>query len=327
MVNRLFPAAVAVCLGVCLQVAAAADKAAVIGVIWHAGNAAEEEAFRAPLHDGFAKLGYVEGKSVSFIECYAVEQSAKFEKCAADLVAANVDVLIAGSVPAARAAQKATSTIPIILVANPDPVGLKLVASLSHPGGNITGLSTIAFDLAAKRVEILKEAIPGLTHIALLANPSTPQDAPRLLAEMNPALARFGMTAGIIEAHQPADLAAAFAHMVEGRFAAAIVSQNAMYFNERKRIADLALRAQIPTMMPADLFVDAGGLMSYGPSWPPIFRNAAVFADKILKGAKPADLPIEQPTVFELTVNRRTAQALGLSLPETLLMRADRVVE
>jgi putative ABC transport system substrate-binding protein len=308
-------------------VAFAADKIPLVGVLWHAGNAEEEAAFRGPLREGFEKLGYAEGKTVIFDECYAAEEPERFKSCATQLVAHNVDVLIAGSVPAALAAQLATSTIPIVLVANPDPVGLKLVASLSHPGGNITGLSTIAFDLAAKRVQILKEAMPGLTRLALLVNPNTAGDAPRLVAEMKPALDQLGLAAEAVEAHQPGDIDIAFARVAAGGPAAVIVSQNALFFNERQRIAELGLKHRLPTLVPADVFVEAGALLSYGPSWPPIFRNAAIFVDKILKGAKPADLPVEQPTVFDLTINRRTAEALGIELPLTLVARANRVIE
>jgi putative ABC transport system substrate-binding protein len=194
-------------------------------------------------------------------------------------------------------------------------------------GGNITGLSTIAFDLASKRVQILREAIPLLTWVALLVNPNTPQDAPRLLAEMRPAAEQLGVGAETVEAHEPADLEHAFSQIAEGHFGAVIVSQNALYFNERKRIADLALLNRLPTMVPADLFVEAGALMSYGPSWPPIFRNAATFVDKILKGAKPEDLPVEQPTKFELTVNMKTAKTLGIEMPQLFLARVDRFIE
>jgi len=308
--------------------AASADgRIPVVGVLWHAATAGEEAAFREPLREGFEKLGYFDGKTVIFDECYAAEDPEKFKSCAAELVSHKVDVLIAGSVPAAFAAQRATSTIPIVLVANPDPVGLKLVASLSHPGGNITGLSTIAFDLAAKRVQILKEALPGLTHLALLINPGAPGDGPRLLADMKPALDQLAIGADAIEARQPDAIDAAFAKIGGAGFGAVIVSQNALFFNERKRIADLALRHRLPAMVPADLFVEAGALMSYGPRWPPIFRNAATLVDKILKGAKPADLPVEQPTVFDLTINRATADALGVRLPPELLAQADRVIE
>ena len=305
----------------------AADKIPVIGVLWHAGNAEEEAAFLHPLREGFTKLGYVDGKNIVFEDRFAAEIPEQFDRLAAELVALKVDVLIAGSVPAALAVQQATSTIPIVLVANPDPVGLKLVSSLAHPGGNITGLSTIAFDLAGKRVQILKEAIPALTQVALLVNPNTPQDAPRLLAEMRPAAEHLGLGVETVEAHEPSNLEHSFSQMAESHFGAVVVSQNAMYFNERKRIANLALLNRLPTMVPADLFVEAGALMSYGPSWPPIFRNAATFVDKILKGAKPEDLPVEQPTKFDMTINLKTAKALDIEFPQSLLALADRVIE
>ena len=310
-----------------VHVPAFADQLPTIGVLWHAGNADEEAAFRLPLRQGFAKLGYTEGKSVVFDECYAGEDAARFMRCATELVAHKVDILIAGSIPAARAAQQVTSTIPIILVANPDPVGLKFVASLSRPGGNITGLSSQTFDIMAKRVEVLRETLPSIARLGLLVSPSTSYDVARLLEQMQPAIDTYRIAVETVEARQPEDLTDAFGAMAERKVDAVIVSQNAMYYNERKRIADLALEHHLPTLAPADLFVEAGALLSYGPSWPPIFENVARFADKLLKGEKPADLPIEQPTAFELTVNRTTAQALGVALPEALLARANRVIE
>jgi putative ABC transport system substrate-binding protein len=307
--------------------ALAAGNLPTIGVLWHAGNADEETAFRIPLREGFSKLGYIEGKNIVFDECYAGENAEGFKRCAAELVERKVNILIAPAIPSARAAQQLTSTIPIILVANPDPVGLRFVASLSRPGGNITGLSSQTFDIMAQRVEVLKEGLPSAAHLGLLVSPSTSYEVAHLLEQMQPALDTFQITVEIVEARQPDDLAGAFRDMADRKVDAAIVSQNAMYYNERKRIADVALEHHLPTMAPADLFVEAGALMSYGPSWPPIFRNVARFADKILKGVNPADLPIEQPTVFELTVNRRTATALGIELPAPLFVRADRVIE
>jgi putative tryptophan/tyrosine transport system substrate-binding protein len=310
-----------------VRAAGAAEKLPVIGVLWHAANAEEEAPFRGPLRDGFVKLGYIDGKNIVFEDRYPAEDPERFERLAVELVALKVDVLVAASIPSALAAQRATKTIPIVFVVNPDPVGLKLVASLAHPGGNITGQSTVAYELAAKRVEILKEAIPGLARFALLVNPNIPLDKPRLLQEMQPATDKFGLVAEVVEADQPEKLDRVFREMVDRKTGAVIVSQNPMFFIARQRIADLALKFRIPAMVPADLFVEAGALLSYGPAWPPLFRNAATFVDKILKGAKPADLPVEQPTVFELTINRKTADALGIALPGTLLARADRVIE
>jgi len=176
----------------------------VVGVLWHAASAEEEVAFSRPLKEGFTDLGYVEGKTIVFLERYPAEEKERFDAYAIELVGLKVDALIAGSVPAAFACQRATSTIPIILVANPDPVGLKLVSSLARPGGNITGLSAMAFDLAAKRVQLLKEAIPALSRVALLVNPSNPNDANRLISELQPTADRLQVSFEAIEARTPA---------------------------------------------------------------------------------------------------------------------------
>lgn len=302
-------------------------KLPIVGVLWHAENAEKEVAFSRPLKQGFADLGYVEGKTIVFEERYPAEQQERFDAYAAELVALKVDALITGSIPAAFAAQRATATIPIVLVANPDPVGLKLVASLARPGGNITGLSAMAFDLAAKRVELLKEAIPSVSRVALLVNPSDPNDANRLISELQPTAERLNVFFQAFEARSRADLKGAFKTISGVHFGAVVVTQNAMFFNERKQIADIALANRIPTMVPADVFVEAGALMSYGPSWPAIFQNAARYVDRILKGAKPADLPVEQPTKFELAINLKTAAALGQDIPSTMIARADKVIE
>ena len=305
----------------------AADRIPVIGVLWHAANADEEAAFLGPLREGFLQLGYEPGKNIRFEDRYPGEIPERFDRLAAELVSLKVDALMGGSVPAALALQRATSTIPIIIVANPDPVGLKLVASLARPGGNITGLSTIAFDLAEKRVQLLKEAIPGLTRIALLVNPNVRYDAPRLISEIQPVIDRLHLFVAIVEAGNADEMEDRFAKIAQDEFGAVIVAQNALFFNERRRIAALALQHGLATMVPANLFTEAGGLMSYGPSWPPIFRRAAVYADKILKGAHPADLPVEQPTEFELAVNLRTARKLGLEFPRLFLAQADTLID
>ncbi len=299
----------------------------VVGVLWHAGSAEEEVAFSRPLKEGFTDLGYVEGKTIVFEERFPAEQLERFDAYALELVRLKVDALIAGSIPAAFAAQRATSTVPIVLVANPDPVGLRLVSSLARPGGNITGLSAMAFDLAAKRVQLLKEAIPDLSRVALLVNPSDSNDANRLISELQPTADRLNVSFEAFEARTPPELKGTFEKISAGHFSAVVVTQNAMYFNERRQIAEIALANQVPTMVPADVFVEAGALMSYGPSWPAIFRNAAGYVDKILKGAKPADLPVQQPTKFELAINLKTAKALGRDVPATMIARADKVIE
>jgi putative ABC transport system substrate-binding protein len=298
-----------------------------IGVLWHAANEQEEAAFIAPLRKGFADLGYVEGKNLVLENRYPAEQLERFESFAAELVGLKIDVLVAISIPSALAAQRATSTIPIVFCPIPDPVGLKLVSSLARPGGNSTGVSSMAFDLAAKRVQLFKEAIPKLTRVALLLNSNSPYDVRRAIDESQPAGQLLGLALEAVEARAVGELASAFAALAEKRMDGVIVSQNALYFNERRKIAELALQHKMPTMVPADLFVEAGGLMSYGPDWPALFRKVGRYVDKILKGAKPGDLPVEQPTQFQLVLNLKTAQALGLEIAPEVLSRADRVIE
>lgn len=201
------------------------------------------------------------------------------------------------------------------------------MSSLARPGGNITGLSAVAFDLAAKRVQLLKEAISDLSRVALLINPSDPNGANRLIAEIQPTGDRLQLSFQAFEVGSPAGLEGAFKKIAENQFGAVVVAQHSMYFNERRQIANLALANRLPTMVPADVFVEAGALMSYGPNWPAIFSSAAGYVDRILKGAKPADLPIQQPTKFELAVNLKTAKAMGFTIPPTLLARADKVIE
>jgi putative ABC transport system substrate-binding protein len=183
----------------------------------------------------------------------------------------------------------------------------------------------MAFDLAAKRVQLLKEAIPALSRVALLVNPSNPLDAN--ISELQPTADRLQVSFQTIEAHAPAELKGAFEKIAAGDFGAVVVAQNAMYFNERRQIADLAQASRIATMVPADVFVEAGALMSYGPSWPAIFRNAAGYVDRILKGANPADMPVQQPTKFELAINLKTAKVIGKDVPPTMIARADKVIE
>jgi putative ABC transport system substrate-binding protein len=303
-----------------------AERVPVIGVLWHAANAEEELPYSAPLRQGFTDLGYVEGKNIIFEERYPAEQLDRYDPLAAELVRLKVDALVAIGIPAALAFQRATSTIPIVFVAVADPVGLKLVSSLARPGGNITGLSSINFDLTAKRVEILKEAIPSLSRVAILLNPSSPYEGPRWMSAIQPIADRLQLSLETIEARSAEELGKAFPKMA-GRFDAVIVIGSNLYALEKKRIAELALDNKLPTMMPFDLFVEDGGLISYSQPWAAMFRHTATYVDKILHGAQPVDLPVEQPTKFELVINLKTAKALGLEIPVNLLGRADRIIE
>jgi putative ABC transport system substrate-binding protein len=276
---------------------------------------------------GFAELGYVDGKTIIFEERYAAEQLERFDALAAELVGLRVDVIVAPAIPSALALQRLTSTIPIVMVANPDPVGLKLVSSLARPGGNITGLSSMAFDLATKRMQLISEAVPSLSRLALLVNPYNPFDADRQISEMLQTADKLGLSLQAFEARSPDGINEAFARIARESFGAVMVTQNALYFSERKRISDQALAHTLPVVGPANVFADAGVLISYGPNWPAIFRNTAGYVDKILKGEKPADLPVQQPTVFELVINLKTAKTMGLSIAPALLARADQVIE
>jgi putative ABC transport system substrate-binding protein len=294
-----------------------------VGVLWHAGSADEEKDFSTPLRAGFADLGYIEGKNIRFEERYPAEKKELFDQMAAELATLKVDAIVAGSIPAALAAQRATSTIPIVLVANPDPVGLKLVASLSRPGGNITGLSSMGFDLAVKRLEVVKEVIPQASRVALLVNPYNPYDAERQIAELQPSAAKLNLVIQAFEAKEPGELPAVFEKVAANKFDAVIIAQNAMFYNERRRLAEFATRNRLATMAPADVFLEAGALMSYGPVWSAIFRNAAGYVDKILKGANPADLPVQQPTKFRFVINAKAAKSIGLEIPLVMFSRAD----
>ena len=302
-------------------------KAPVIGVLWHAGSAEEEGKFYQAVQNGFRDLGYVEGQTIRLEHRFPAEQYERFAAFAAELVRLPVDVLVPVTAPAAVAAKKATSSIPIVFLLVPDPVSSGLVENLARPGGNATGFSTIATDLAAKRVELLKQAVPGTARVAVLVNAGAAEVASRTLAEIRPAAARLGVTIQPIEARLPADLAHAFAVIARDRFDGVAVAPDGMFYNERRHIAELSLKHRLPTVHPSRDTVVAGSFMSYGPDLEAICRRAPAYVDKILKGAKPTDLPVEQPTKFELAINAKTARALGLTIPPSLLLRADQIIE
>jgi putative ABC transport system substrate-binding protein len=298
----------------------------IVGILWHAVDAEEEEPYRRPLLDGFARLGYEHGKNIVFEERYPNESLELFQKYAAELVSLNVNVLVAASIPSALAAQRATTSIPVVFLPPPDPVALGLVASLSRPGGNLTGLSSMAHDLTGKRLQLIKETFPNLKRLALLTNPVTPQDNQRIVADIEPIAAGLGFQAEVVEATSAERIDPALASM-RGKFQAVYVTQNPLFFAEKVRVAELAVEYRLPLFAPADPFVVNGALMSYGPSWSSIFSNAATYVDKILKGAKPGDLPVSQPTDFDLVFNLRTAKAIGITIPDKILARAKRIIE
>jgi putative ABC transport system substrate-binding protein len=268
----------------------------------------------------------VEGQNIVIERRFADGKLDRLPALAAELVNFKVDVIFAPPTTAALAAKKATSAIPIVFALVGDPVGTGFVASLARPGWNMTGLSTINVELGAKRLELLKEAFPTVSRVAVLLNPTDPSNVLQL-KETQRAAQALGMQLLPIEAQRPEDFDPAFLAMTTGRADALLVMENPINFTHRKLIVDLSNKSRRPAMHALTELVDAGGLMSYSVSYPDQFRRAATYVDKILKGAKPADLPVEQPTKFELVINLKTAKALGLTIPPSLLFRADQVIQ
>ena len=278
------------------------------------------EAFQQGLRD----LGYIEGQNIAIEYRYAEGQFTRLPELAAELVQLPVDVLVTDGV-GALAAKHATATIPIVFAVFAHPVEEGLIASLARPGGNVTGLSAMALELAAKRLELLREVMPGIGRMAILWNAGRRGHALQI-EEMHAASARMGIHLDVLEVRDPQEFDHAFLSMVAKGVGAAIVLDSAMFFDARPRLADLAAQSQMPVMYGTRGFVDAGGLLSYGPNFPALFRRAATYVDKILKGAKPADLPVEQPTKFELVINLKPAKALGITMPPLLLFQADEII-
>lgn len=278
--------------------------------------------FRAGLRD----LGYVEGRNIALEVRWAGGSNERLESLAAEIVAANVDLLKTQSTPAALAARRATTTIPIVFTGVGDPVGTGTVASLAHPGGNVTGVSMLATELSAKRLEILREVVPNMSPIAMLWNDTNPSMVLRA-RETERAATSLGVALQSYGTHDLVTLQPAFGGIISGQAAAVVILVDPFTLANRQRIVDFAAERHLPAIYEAREFVTVGGLMSYGPSLPQAQRHAAVYVDKILKGANPAELPVEQPAKFELVVNLKTAKALGLTIPPTLLARADEVIE
>ena len=242
-------------------------------------------------------------------------------------VALNVDVLVAVSVPSILAAQKATKTIPIVFVPPQDPITLKLTTSLAKPTGNLTGLTTMGVDVAPKRVQLLKTAFPDLSSVGMLFDPVVAYNVVREVEDTKQAATSLGMSFEALETHLWEDVEPAFQKLADHHMAAVIVAQGPMFFIERHRIAQLAIDRKLPMMGASDVFADGGFLMSYGADWPTLFKAVPSFVDKLLKGAKPADLPIQQPTSFEFILNMKTAEMCGLQIPQTAQLLATRVIE
>ena len=275
---------------------------------------------------GLRELGYVSGKNIVIEHRQAEGQYERLPVLAAELVGLKPDVIVVGSPPAIRVAQKATTVIPIIMCASGDPVGSGFIKSLSRPGGNITGLSNINVDLSSKYLELSHLAVPRLSRIAVLVNPRHPNH-PDMLKNVRAAAKTASVEVMPLQAATTSEIAAAFGPLMRERASALIVLADPLFFTHARRIIDLASQHRLPTMFWTRELVEAGGLMSYGQDIAEQYYRAANYVDKILKGAKPGELPIEQPTKIELVINLKTAKAIGLTIPQNLLFRADKVIE
>ena len=299
-------------------------KLATIGLLG-SGTAAAQSQWTAAFVQRLRELGWTEGRNVTIEYRWAEGRSERFAEFAAEFVRLKVDVILTHNTPPVIAAKQATSVIPIVFATAADPVDTGLVASLARPGSNVTGLSSQTTDLASKRIELLREVVPGLRQLAFLSQP----DNPYVVFDMRQAESaarRLGLETASLEIRRAEDIAPAFEEL-KGRAEALYILPDPLLFTHRLRINTLALGARLPTMHLLREYVEASGLMSYGPNWSDQWRRAADYVDKILRGAKPADLPVEQPTKFDLIINLTTAKALGLTISESFLLRADEVIE
>jgi len=299
-------------------------KVATIGLLG-TGSAAAQSQWTAAFVQRMRDLGWVDGRNLTIEYRWAEGRSERFAEFAAEFVRLKVDVILTHNTPPVIAAKQVTSVIPIVFATAADPVDTGLVASLARPGSNVTGLSSQTTDLASKRIELLREVVPGLRQLAFLSQP----DNPYVVFDMRQAEAaarRLGLETASLEIRRAEDIAPAFEEL-KGRAEALYILPDPLLFTHRLRINTLALGARLPTMHLLREYVEASGLMSYGPNWSDQWRRAADYVDKILRGAKPADLPVEQPTKFDLIINLTTAKALGLMIPEAFLLRADEIIE
>jgi putative ABC transport system substrate-binding protein len=281
------------------------------------------DSFRQRLQE----LGYIEGKNVSFESRYAEGRNQRFRELAEELVAKRVDVILTWGTPALLAAKQATKTIPIVMGAIGDPIASGAVSSLARPGGNVTGLSSQTSELEGKRLELLKELVPNLSHIAVLVNPTNRAYATPALQHARLMAETLKVTLGVHEAYDAATLDTELDSLNRERPRALLVFSDQFMVNQRRRLAQFALKNRLPSAYAYKEHADAGGLLVYATNYHDLFRRAANYVDKILQGAKPGDLPIEQPTKFELVINLKTAKVLGLTIPQSLLARADQVIE
>jgi putative ABC transport system substrate-binding protein len=296
-----------------------------IGYLWHAGNAEQEGPYFKALNEGFERLGYFDGRNIKLEHRFPNETAELFKSMAAELVASNVDILMGGNT-ASIYLKQATSTIPIVFMFVVDPVGLKLVDSLAHPGGNATGLSSFSRDLVGKRLQLLKEAVPGLSRVALLVNPNE-STSKIFIGEFRTAATQLGVTLRVFEARSLGQIEPAFDEMAKADMQAVNVTNGGLSFQARAITPKLAISRRLALCAYSKETFEFGALMSYGPNQIEMCRRSAVYADKILHGAKPGEIPVEQPTKLDFLINLTTAKALGLTIPATLLTMADEVIE
>jgi len=308
--------------------AAEAQQAARVPRIGFLGNstAALEANLVGPFREGLREFGYVEGRNILIEYRWAEGQYERFPALIAELIALKVDVIVTAGTPAALAVRKATTSIPLVMAAVGDPIGVGLVASLARPGGNATGLTAIAPELEGKRLELLREVVPKLSHIAVLWNPDNSFHVGSL-KETRAAAQVLGIKVQPLGVRVSEEFPAAFAAILRERPGALLVLADRIFLHNRVGIVDFEAKHRLPGVYAYRELVEAGGLMSFGPSYAGMHRRAAYYVDKILKGAKPADLPVEQPTKFELVINLKAAKALGLTIPQSLLLRADELIQ
>jgi len=321
--------AVVLTLSLTLAPLAAEGQQARVPRLGYLGNSSPslEEDLLAAFRQGLRELGYTEGQNIIIEYRWAKGRYDRFPDLVSDLVRTKVDAIVTAGTPGALAAKQATKAIPIVMAVSGDAVGTGLVASLARPGGNVTGSTTIVQELEGKRLELLKEVVPKLSRVAMLTNPTNPLNAIILKQTRLAAPALRLKLEPIVDVRGILDLEQAFATISSARPDALIMIADRFLLAERARIVGFAERRRLPTMYPYGEMVRDGGLMSYSPSYPDLFRRAAGYVDKILKGAKPGDLPVEQPTKFDLIINLKTAKALGLTIPQSLLVRADEIIQ
>jgi putative tryptophan/tyrosine transport system substrate-binding protein len=300
-------------------------KVPTIGFLGAESASTDQQVFDA-FREGMREHGYVEGKNVAFVEQWAEGRSERFPELIGELLSLKVNVILAISAPAALAAKHETATIPIVFIAS-DPLGSGLVASLARPAENLTGLSVFLGDeFSSKWLEFLREAVPSISRVAVLWNPTNPASS-HYLTVLRRTAEKLGIKLQPQVVNDPDQFESAFAAMVAAQAQALVVVLDPLTVRYRKRIVELTIKNRLPTMYGVREFAEAGGLMAYGVHLPDLYRRAATYVDKILKGAKPSDLPVEQPTKFEFVINAKTAKTLGLTIPPTLLVFADEVIE